>query len=73
MKRPKTYSAVFVGGRIIYQHRPAGNLVGELPAGARPRANGAEVNTLYRTDGGDAFECARFELPSGRVIEIKRD
>ena len=55
----------------VYRNRPNGNLIGELPFGARPMPNG-ECGTLDRTDGGDPFECARFILPSGRIVVVAR-
>lgn len=57
--------------QIIYDRRPNGNLVGELPMGARPLPKG-ECGTLDRTDGGDPFEHALFTSPSGRVYVVER-
>jgi hypothetical protein len=78
-----TYSAIIRSGpgagRVIYAHEPQGNLVGALPMGSWPMPEMLDPSdlrgcgTLTRKDGGDPFECARFQSPSGRVIEIKRD
>ena len=58
--------------QIFYEHKPRGNLVGELPLGSRPLPRG-ECGSLDRTDGGDPFESALFVTPSGRTIMIERD
>lgn len=57
--------------KIIFEYRPQGNLIGELPLGARPLPKG-ECGTLDRTDGGDPFEWALFTSPSGRVYVVER-
>lgn len=67
-----TYTATLDDGRVIYAGKPNGNLVGELPCGARPLAHGA-CGTLDRKDGGDPYEAAVFGLPSGRTVTITRD
>lgn len=56
---------------IIYERRPQGNLVGELPMGAWPLPKG-ECGTLDRTDGGDPFEHALFTSASGRIYVVER-
>lgn len=56
---------------VIYDRRPSGNLIGELPSGARPLPLG-ECGTLDRTDGGDPFEHALFTSPSGRIYVVER-
>lgn len=76
MKKKPRYSAYITTSAgdpvsVIYQDRPSGNLIGELPLGAHPKPKG-ECGTLDRTDGGDPFERALFILPSGRHVEIRR-
>jgi hypothetical protein len=56
---------------IVYDGLPNGNLIGELPCGARPLPKG-ECGTLDRTDGGDPFERALFTSPSGRIYVVER-
>lgn len=55
-------------GDIIYERKPSGNLIGELPLGSLPTAEG----TMGRQDGGDPFEHAVLQTPSGRFIVIER-
>lgn len=66
-----TYTATNNEGKIVYANRPNGNLIGELPLGAY--INESDQGTLNRKDGGDPFEEAKFYLPSGRTVTIKRD
>jgi hypothetical protein len=56
---------------ILYEKKPNGNLIGELPAGALPLPKG-ECGTLDRTDGGDPFEYALFVSPSGHIYIVER-
>lgn len=56
---------------VVYEYRPHGNLIGELPLGARPMPKG-ECGTMDRVDGGDPFEHALFTSPSGRVYVVER-
>jgi hypothetical protein len=82
-KKAVTYSAIILSGsgagRVIYAHEPAGNLIGLLPRGSTRMPQTVDPSDplgcgmLLRRDGGDPFECARFQAPSGCVIEIKRD
>lgn len=57
-------------GSIIYERRPSGNLIGELPAGARPLPKGW-CGTLDRQDGGDPYEQALFTTPSGQTVVVE--
>jgi hypothetical protein len=82
-KKAVTYTAVILSGsgagRVIYAHEPAGNLIGLLPMGSTRMPQTVDprdpfgCGLLFRLDGGDPFECARFQTPAGSVIEIKRD
>jgi len=56
-------------GALIYENKPNGNLVGDLPAGAQAHLNSG---TLTRKDGGDPFEHAIFITPSGRTVIVER-
>jgi hypothetical protein len=58
-------------GAIIYSRRPSGNLIGELPLGARPDHAG-QCGTLDRGDGGDPFERAVFVTLSRRRLVVMR-
>jgi hypothetical protein len=57
--------------QIIYDRRPSGNLIGELPLGARPMPPG-QCGSFDRTDGGDPFQKAIFTSASGRIYIIER-
>ena len=63
------------GGGILYENQPNGNLVGNLPAGARAQN---DSGTLNRKDGGDPFEYAIFIIPPtagqahGRTVIVER-
>jgi len=65
----KTYQAHYEDNRTIIYAGRHDRLIGELPAGARPMDR-EKAGTLYRADGGDPFERARFVTPTGRVVVI---
>lgn len=43
-----------------------------MTAGSRPKAPG-KCGTLDRSDGGDPYERALFETPSGRTVVVERE
>ena len=67
-----TYTATFDdNGSVIYAGRPQGNLIGELPLGARPNKFNQEPEP--GTDDIDSFKLATGVTPSGRGFTIRRD
>lgn len=69
--RKPTYTATLSDGKTCYRSRPDGNLFGELPLGAFLLKG--DDGTMSRTDGGDPWNGAKFHLPSGRTVTVRRD
>lgn len=59
-----------VTSHLIYEHKYRGNLLGPLPYGTLPAE---PCGTLDRKDGGDPYERAIFQTPTGRLIVIERE
>jgi hypothetical protein len=63
-KAARTFTARDTNGKVWYASRPHGNLMGELPLGARPIAWG---------NSDEPWDGARFTLESGREIIVTMD